>query len=207
MTISSTIERCPFPGSQTHRSLHTACLGEMHARRLYLHAGRQMEEAHLHVIAHAFTFTAAQEKEHAEVFRGLIRAYGGDPAPLTEDAPLLLPHDPADILRAVIQTEEDESRTLYPFYARTALEEGYPRIAETFRRIGETEQLHARRFAQYLEALTSGTLFRDAERISWVCLHCGQLHLGFEPPEHCQVCTGHRGHFIRSNYYPFSVEG
>ena len=195
-----------FPDSQTHRSLRTACLGEMHARRLYLHAARRMEEASLHVIAHAFRFTAAQEKEHADVLRGLIAAHGGCTVPLAEDAPLLLPHEPLDILKAVSQSEHDEWDTLYPYYARVAAEEGYPRIAEAFRRIAETEQHHAMRFLQYAKALADGTLFRDEHRISWLCLPCGQLHTGCEPPASCSGCGKDRGHFIRSSFYPFVID-
>ncbi len=196
-----------FIASQTHRNLRTACLGEMHARRLYLHAARRMEDASLHVIAHAFHFTAAQEKEHADVLRGLIAAHGGQTHPLVEDAPTLLPHEPLDILKAVAQSEHDEWDALYPFYARVAAEEGYPRIADTFLRIAETEQHHAQRFLQYAKALAEGSLFRDRERLSWLCLPCGQFHTGHEAPECCSGCGRDRGHFIRSSFYPFVIEG
>ena len=206
MSTLPTPEHPAFTDSQTHRNLRTACLGEMHARRLYLHAARKMEDAKLHVIAHAFHFTAAQEKEHADVLRGLIAAHGGRTVPLAEDAPLLLPHTPLEILQAVTQSERDESDTLYPFYARIAMEEGYPRIAEAFRRVAETEQLHAQRFQQYAKALADDTLFRDDRRISWVCLPCGQLHSGHAAPDCCSGCGRDRGHFIRSSFYPFVVE-
>lgn len=198
--------RSVFADSHTHLNLRTACMGEMHARRMYLQAARKMEDASLHVIAHAFQFTAAQEKEHADIFRGLIAAHGGSGAPLAEDAPVLLPHTPLEILQAVSQSERDESDTLYPFYARIATEEGYPRIADAFLRVAETEQCHARRFQQYAKALDEGTLLRDARRISWVCLPCGQLHTGCEPPAACSACGRDRGHFIRSSFYPFVIE-
>ena len=196
-----------FMDTRTHRALCSACLGEMHARRLYLAAARAMEDAHLHVIAHGLRFTAAQEKEHEDIFRGLIRAYGGTlPAPV-EDAPLLLPHIPLDILHTIAQGEDDEAEKLYPYNARIALEEGYPRIAAAFQRIAETEALHARRFRQYESALSSGDLFLSDAPVSWLCLPCGQLHTGCQPPESCAACGKDRGHFIRSSHYPFAVEG
>lgn len=196
-----------FAASHTCRNLRSACLGENHARRLYLQAARRMEENALHVIAHAFQFTAAQEKEHGDIFRGLIAAYGGQVVPLAEEAPLLLPCAPLDILKAVAQNEHDEWDTLYPFYAREAREEGYPRIADAFCRIAETEQSHARRFLQYAKALAEGSLFEDEDRVSWLCLPCGQLHMGCRAPERCSACGRDRGHFIRSSYQPFIVEG
>ena len=206
MSTLPTLDRSSFTDTKTHQNLRAACLGEMHARRLYLYAARKMEEAALYVIAHAFHFTAAQEKEHADVLRGLIAAHGGCSIPLTEDAPLLLPHTPMDILQAVTQNEQSESDTLYPIYARIAAEEGYPRIAEAFRRIAEIEQHHALRFRQYAAMLVDDTLFRDDRRTSWVCLSCGQLHSGCEAPEYCSACGKDRGHFIRSSFSPFTIE-
>ena len=78
--------------------------------------------------------------------------------------------------------------------------------AAAFRRMAETDRQHALRFAQYLEVLASGHLFREAQRVSWVCLACGQLHTGCEPPSSCPGCSGGQSHFIRTNFYPFSVE-
>ena len=195
-----------FIDSQTCRSLRTACLGEMHARRFYLQAARKMEAASLHVIAHALHFTAAQEKEHADIFRGLIIAHGGPAVPMVEDAPVLLPHTPLKILLSVARSEQDEGDALYPQCARVAAQEGYPRIAEAFRRVAETERCHARRFRQYAAALSNGTLFRDSGCVSWICLSCGQLHSGVEAPDCCSGCGKDQGHFIRSNFYPFILE-
>lgn len=195
-----------FMESRTYRALRSACMGEIHARRHYLQAARRMEEAHLHVVAHAFHFTAAQEKEHADIFRGLIAAHGGCCIPMAEDAPLLLPHEPLEILKAAAQSEHDEWDTLYPFNARIAQEEGYPRISAAFLRIAETEQSHAQRFLQYAKAMAEGSLFRDKRRVSWLCLPCGQLHSGLEAPECCSACGRDQGHFIRSSYHPFVVK-
>lgn len=209
----STVQATPIPdisttfaASRTHALLRTACLGEIHARRLYLQAAHTMEENHLYVIAHAFRFTAAQEKEHADIFRGLIAAHGGSFVPMTEETPLLLPRKPLEILQAVAHAEHDEWDHLYPHNAQIASEEGYPRIAAAFRRIAETEQSHAQRFLQYGKALAEGRLFRAKHSVSWLCLPCGQLHTGKEAPELCSSCGRDRGHFIRSNYYPFVIE-
>lgn len=195
-----------FSDSRTFAALRSACQGEQQARNLYLAAARRMEEEKLYVIAHAFRFTAAQEKEHAEIFQGLLIAHGGCIPPAAEAASMLLPRGPLEVLRTVARNEHDEWDTLYPYNARLAAEEGYPRIASAFRRIAETEQIHAMRFLQYAKALAEGTLFRDRMRVSWICLPCGQLHTGFEPPEQCGACGRDRGHFIRSNYFPFVVE-
>ena len=194
-----------FALTRTHRNLMTAGQGEHRARRLYLLAAQRMDVAELQVIAHAFHFTAAQEKEHAAIFRGLLTAYGGHALPLVEDSPLLLPREPLAILEAIAQTEQDEADKLYPAHARAAESEGFPRIAEAFRRIAETEQLHARRFAQYAHALADGSLFRAEQTVGWLCLPCGQMHYGQDAPRQCATCGSARGQFIRSCFYPFTV--
>lgn len=195
-----------FARSGTLRALREAALDEMHAHRFYLRAARLLEEKHLFVIAHAFRFTAAQEQEHADVFRGLIRAYGGSPLPATEDnSPL--PDDPGALLQTAAAAEQDAADCLYPRSARTAMAEGYPRIAEAFTRVADTERHHARRFRQYADALTTGTLFRDETQVTWLCLPCGQFTTGTEPPRQCSACGRDQGHFIRSSYHPFVVEG
>lgn len=203
----STIPHDPlqFRRSQTLRSLVSAFHGEAQSRRQYLAAAGRCEHAGLHVAAHAFRFTAAQEKEHADIYHGLLIAFGGESIAAQEDVPVPLPEGLLEILQAVAQSESDECDKLYPAYARLADAEGYPRIATTFRRIAETERLHARRFSQYAAALREGTLFRSDRRTGWLCLPCGHLHYGCEAPGHCSTCGRDRGHFIRSDFFPFTV--
>lgn len=203
-TAAPVIPRLSFPESRTCRCLQSALRDKRRARQLYLDAAHALEEAGLHVIAHAFRFTAAQEAEHAAVLQGLLTSNGGDIASPEDTAPL--PREPIDLLRAAAADEHTVWDERCPLYASAAADEGYPRIAATFRRIAETDQQHARRFAQYMEAVASGRLFRDEQRVSWVCLSCGQLHTGCEPPTSCPGCSGGQGHFIRTNFYPFSVE-
>ncbi len=197
--------RAAFMDAQSCRALTAACLGEASAHRYYLAAARIMEDADLHVIAHALCFTAAQEREHEAIFRGLL-AHNGVSAPVPLEEPHQPPRHPMEILERIIFAEADEAERLYPRSAAAADAEGYPRIAAAFRRIAETEDLHLRRFRQYAKALAEGTLFRDEQRLSWLCLGCGQLHAGFEPPHSCSACGSSRGHFIRSSFCPFAVE-
>ena len=206
-TLQTAAPVIPFSATDTCRNLRSACVGEWSAHRLYLHCARRMEDEALQVIAHAFRFTAAQEKEHADVLCGLLSAHRGPCPTVPEDGVLPMPQEPLALLRAVARSEHDEWDRLYPHYAAVAREEGYPRIASTFLRIAETEQIHARRFLQYAKALAEGTLFRDAHRTTWLCLPCGQLHTGCEPPQSCSGCSSSRGNFIRSSFFPFSVEG
>lgn len=204
----STLQTAPMNAladSQTCLSLRNAYLNKMRAQRLYLTSARRMEEGSLYVVGHAFRFTAAQEKEHADLLRGLLASCGDACVPPAEDTPLPLPCEPQELLLAAAQAEQEAGETVYPRSAQIARNEGYPRIAETLLRIAETEGIHAKRFRQYAQSLAAGSLFRDSERVSWLCLPCGQFHTGQEAPRCCSACGRDQGHFIRSSFYPFSV--
>ncbi len=155
------------------------------------------------VIAHAFRFTAAQEKEHSAIFSGLMEVYGGD-VPRPGDVPSPAALSPAALLTDAMRREDASARDFLPAAAETARAEGYPRIATAFLRIAETELLHARRFSQYAAALQDGSLFRDPSRVGWLCLPCGMLSYGTDAPEICAAC-GCRNGAIRSSFHPFAV--
>lgn len=203
-TIPTAAPVIPCHENRTCRFLRLALAEKRRVRQLYLDAARTLEEDGLHVTAYAFRFTAAQEAEHAAILEGLLTTLGSD-FPVPEDT-LPLPRDPIELLRAAAADEHTIWDERCPLYAETAQAEGYPRIAAALRRMAETDRQHARRFVQYLEAHASGRLFQDEQRVSWVCLACGQLHTDREPPATCSGCSGGQGHFIRTDFYPFSVE-
>ena len=193
-----------FAESRTCRNLIRAFQEESLARRRYLLCAERLEKTGLHVAAHAFRFTAAQEKEHAAIFHGLLCVSGGERIEPAADLPPL-PATPAGLLESAVQEETEACRAHYPAFARDAQEEGYPRIAAALMRIADTEALHARRFAQYLSALQDGSLFRSPVPTFWLCLPCGHLHFGADAPERCDTCARSQGHFIRSDFHPFTV--
>ena len=185
-------------------ALARACQQSLRAEQQYQRAAALMSEASLQVIAHAFRFTAAQEKEHAAVLRGLLQACGAAHDAVPAGLPAL-PREPEALLRYALQQETACAEEIFPDAAREAAANGLPRIASALTRIAETEQLHARRFRQYLAALEDGTLLRSPAPTSWLCLPCGSLHFGCDAPERCDGCGCGPGHFIRSDFHPFAV--
>ncbi len=187
--------------SRTCRALSSMLLCKAEARSLYLSSARRMEEAGLQVIAHAFLFTAAQEKEHIDILSGLSAAV----CPVPENA-ALPGRDPRGCLENALRLEESTCVQLRGA-AHIAMEEGFSRIATALNRIADTDLQHALRFRQYLDAWAEGRLFSAECSVSWLCLPCGELHPGQEPPGVCPACGGSQGGFIRSDHYPFAVEG
>ena len=57
-----------FKSSQTKDNLMRAFAGESQARNRYTFAAGQAKQQNLHILEEIFTYTANQEKEHAEIF-------------------------------------------------------------------------------------------------------------------------------------------
>lgn len=171
-------------------------------QHLYQQAAAALDAADLHVIAHVFRFTAAQEGEHAAILTGLL---GNRPPQSSNDS---LPEDaaPALWLSAAIAGESACAGELLPEAARSAAQAGQGRIADTLQRIAENDRRHALRFRQYLQALEDGSLLHSAAPTSWFCLACGGLHHGCDAPAHCEGCSAVRSHFIRSSFHPFILQ-
>lgn len=195
---------CAIYAPKSCRNLSDALHYESLQQVRYLHTAELMEQAELHIIAHAFRFTAAQEKEHAAIFSGLLRLLDAEPLSRISPSPLRSEH-PEALLQAAIDAETDAARTLYPAFAQAAQEEGFPRAAAALLRIADTEALHARRFSQFLDALRSGSLFHSPVPVAWLCLPCGQIHFGPDAPARCDACGHGQGGFIRSDFSPFTV--
>ncbi|MDO5478370.1 MAG: ferritin family protein, partial [Clostridia bacterium] len=66
-----------FNNSKTKENLMKAFAGESQARNRYTFAAEQAKEQKLHVIEAVFSFTANQEKEHAEIFYNHLQELAG----------------------------------------------------------------------------------------------------------------------------------
>ena len=66
-----------FDDSRTRENLMRAFAGESQARNRYIFAAQQADQSRLRLVADAFRFTAAQEKEHAETFYKLLASCAG----------------------------------------------------------------------------------------------------------------------------------
>ena len=67
-----------FKTSETKDNLMRAFAGESQARNRYTFAADQAKQHKLHVIEAVFTFTANQEKEHAEIFYNHLSELAGE---------------------------------------------------------------------------------------------------------------------------------
>lgn len=172
-------------GSQTEKNLLAAFAGESQARNRYTFFAKTAKKAGYEQIAGIFLETADNEKEHAKKFFEHLE--GGD-VEITAAYPAGVIGEVAENLEAAAQGERMEWGELYPNSAEVAEQEGFAKIATTFRTIADVEKWHEKRYLKLLDRVRAGTVFKRDQPILWKCRECGRVHEGTEPPAVCPTC-------------------
>ncbi|MES9906049.1 MAG: rubrerythrin [Sedimenticola sp.] len=179
-------------GSQSERNLLVSFAGESQARNRYTYFAAAARKEGLVQISHIFEESANQEKEHAKRFFKFLQ--GGD-LEITETFPAGRISSTLDNLRAAAAGEEHEWSTMYPAFAATAREEGFPEIAVAFEAIAVAEKQHGKRYRELADNLEAGRVFRRDGNVVWRCRNCGYLHEAEEAPDLCPACLHPQAYF------------
>ncbi|MCI8331854.1 MAG: rubrerythrin family protein [Clostridiales bacterium] len=193
-----------FNESQTKVNLMRAFAGESQARNRYTFAASQAKKSNLHVIEAVFTFTANQEKEHAEIFYNHLSSLSGKTVEMDGGYPIDITQSITELLRSAQHNEFEEYDPVYKAFAATAKEEGFPEIASSFSGIAEIEKTHGDRFGALADLLEQDKLFVADVECGWMCLNCGHVQTSLKAPEACPVCHHDKGYFIRLTMAPFT---
>lgn len=193
-----------FKDSVTKENLMRAFAGESQARNRYTIAGGQAGKQNLHVIEAVFTFTADQEKEHAEIFYNHLSQLGGESIQIDGAYPVDISQDVAQLLRYAQHNEYEEHDDVYLHFAEKAKEEGFMNVAGSFQLIAQIEKTHGDRFGMFADLLEQGKLFVSDVETAWMCLECGNIYRGKSVPEECPVCHHNRGYFVRLELAPYT---
>ena len=166
-------------GSKTEANLWTAFAGESQARNKYTYFASKAKKDGYVQISKIFEETAANEKEHAEIWFKLLGGIGTT----------------AENLEAAAQGENYEWTDMYATMAKEAKEEGFDHIAFLFEEVAKIEKEHEDRYRKLLSNVEGGLVFsRDGDMI-WQCSNCGHIHVGKQAPEVCPVCAHPRDYF------------
>ncbi len=193
-----------FRESQTKDNLMRAFAGESQARNRYTFGASQAKKNNLHVIEAVFTFTADQEKEHAEIFYNYLKEMAGENIHIDGGYPVDIDDDIIKILRAAQHNEYEEYDPVYKSFGDIAKEEGFNNIAASFHMISGIEKTHGDRFAKFAQLMEENKLFVSDVEEGWMCLNCGYVHWGKEALKECPVCHHNQGYFIRITMAPFT---
>ena len=193
-----------FKNSQTCANLMKAFAGESMARNRYTVSAELARTQSLHVIDAVFTYTANQEKEHAEIFYQHLKELSGKELNINADYPIDVTNDIVQLLRFAKQHEYAEHDQIYSSFAKTARDEGFSAVAGSFEMIAGIEKTHGNRFEMLANMLENGDLFVSSVVCDWVCLNCGYILNAKNAPEKCPVCSHDKGFFIRLELAPYT---
>lgn len=173
-------------GSKTETNLLAAFAGESQARNKYTYfASKALKEGYVQ-IANIFTETAANEKEHAELWYKLACGVGST----------------ADNLKAAAAGENGEWTDMYVGFAETAKQEGFDKIAAMFEGVAAIEKEHEERYLALLKNVENDEVFEKDDVVIWKCGNCGHIHVGKSAPEICPVCAHPKAYFeVQSKNY------
>ena len=172
-------------GTQTELNLLKAFAGESQARNRYGFFASVAKKEGFEQIAAIFDETAANEREHAKVFFKYLE--GGD-TEITATYPAGRIGTTAENLLAAAEGELAEWGTIYPEFAKTAAEEGFADVAESFKQIGEVEAHHEKRYRALLDNVNGFKVFKKDGTVFWKCRNCGYIYEGAEAPAECPAC-------------------
>ncbi len=186
-------------GSKTEQNLLKAFAGESQARNRYTYFSSQAKQEGFEQICWIFADTADNEKEHAKRFFKFLE--GGD-VEITASFPAGTIGTTAENLKAAAEGENLEWSTLYPEFAQTADEEGFPEIAKVFREVAKAETGHEKRYLALLKNVSEGSVFKKTAPVKWRCRNCGYISEGLEAPKECPACAHPQAHYelLAENY-------
>lgn len=193
-----------FNMSETKTNLMRAFAGESQARNRYTFAAAQAKQNNLHVVEAVFTFTANQEKEHAEIFYNHLKEMAGETIRIDGGYPVDITESMIQLLRYAEHNEYEEHDDVYQAFGQKAMEEGFPAVANSFSMIAEIEKTHGDRFGKLADALEQNTLFVSDVSCKWMCLNCGHVMEATAAPQICPVCQHDQGYFLRLELAPYT---
>ncbi len=168
-------------GTKTEKNLKEAFAGESMARNKYTFFASKAKKDGYVQISNIFLETAANEKEHAELWYKYLN--GGKVS------------DTATNLEDAAGGENFEWTDMYARMAREAREEGFDEIAEKMEGVAAIEKEHEERYRRLLDNVRKETVFSRDNDVIWQCSNCGHIVIGKKAPEECPVCNHAQAYF------------
>lgn len=183
-------------GTETLANLARAFTGESVARNTYSQYAEVARKQGFQAIAEIFEETAEQEKNHANFFWMLLGGNTEHERVVASTNVVTGPtKDTLTNLKAAMESEHEETSSLYPSFADIAEKEGFQQIANGFRHIAQAEACHEQRFKELAEHIEKASLYKRQKVMSWRCRYCGYVSVGVSAPKACPVCFKPQGFF------------
>lgn len=168
-------------GTKTEKNLLKAFAGESQARNKYTFFASQAKKDGYVQIQKIFEETAANEKEHAELWFKWLS--GGKINSTSKN------------LLDAAQGEHEEWTSMYKKMAKEAREEGFPEIASQMEGVAKIEKRHEERYTALLNNIKKEQVFAKKGKNTWICMNCGHTVYAQSAPTICPVCKHPRSYF------------
>ena len=155
-------------GTKTAENLLKAFAGESQARNRYTFYSSAADKEGYKQIARIFIETADNEKEHAKRFYKLLLEGLKEELPATVEISAGFPvaqGTTIENLKAAFTGENEEWSELYPEFAKTAKEEGFPEAATVFEMIAIAEKAHEERYKKLYENVKDLKVFKKDGKV------------------------------------------
>jgi len=179
-------------GTKTEQNLLKSFAGESQASNRYEFAAKVAKKEGFEQISAIFQETANHERQHAKSF---FRYLEGGALEITATYPAGIIDNTMGNLKAAAAGENEEWTELYPEFAATAKEEGFPEIAALYNAVAKVEEGHDKRYSKLIENLENGMVFEKEDEVYWMCRKCGYIHKGKTAPNKCAACAHPQGYF------------
>ena len=166
-------------GTKTEKNLMEAFAGESQARNKYTYFANIASREGYDQLSEIFLKTARNEQEHARVWFETLGGIGST----------------AENLRHAAEGENYEWTDMYDKFAKEADEEGFPELAEKFRKVAAVEKAHEERYRALLSNVEMHKVFEKGEQSMWECRICGHLVMGTKAPDVCPICNNAKSYF------------
>lgn len=168
-------------GTKTEKNLMEAFAGESQARNKYTFYASKAKKEGYEQISAIFTETAANEKEHAELW---FKALHEGKVPTTTEN-----------LKDAATGENYEWTDMYARMAKEAREEGFDEIAAQMEGVAAIEKRHEERYLKLLNNIETKKVFEREEEVVWECRNCGHVVVAKQAPAECPVCAHAQSYF------------
>ncbi|MDD7511891.1 MAG: rubrerythrin family protein [Peptostreptococcaceae bacterium] len=173
-------------GTKTLENLMTAFAGESMARNKYTYYASKAKKEGYVQISKIFEETAANEKEHAELWFKHAVGIGTTAENLIDAA----------------EGENYEWTDMYANMAKVAREEGFNAIAAQMEGVASVEKEHEERYRKLAANIKEGKVFEKDVEVLWQCSNCGYQYVGAKALEVCPVCNHPQAYFqVKSENY------
>ena len=161
----------------TTDNLKAAFAGESQANRNYLAFAKKAEQDGFKQVAKLFRAAAEAETVHAHAHLRVLKGIGST----------------TDNLKAAVEGEAHEFKSMYPEFIKTAEAEKNQPALISFKNAMAVEQTHHNLYAEALKSVEGG---KDLPAAAiYVCPVCGHTHVG-GAPDRCPVCNVPKDKFV-----------